>query len=66
MFDPFVFDVKKSASQRDIKDSLAKDKLDDFRCQAMLNSAKQILLTSHESEEAYLGAITVLMLNGVL
>ena len=61
MFDPFLFDAKKSASQRDNKDAL-----DGFRCQTMLSSAKQILLTSHESEEAYLGAITVLMLNGVL
>lgn len=61
MFDPFLFKTKKPASKQ-----APQDTLDGFRCQEMVNSAKRILLTSHESDEAYLGAITVLMLNGVL
>ena len=37
-----------------------------YQTSTMVETAKTILLESHESDSAYLGALTVLMLNGII
>lgn len=39
---------------------------DHYKTPEMVETAKIILLERHESDSAYLGALTVLMLNGVM
>jgi hypothetical protein len=55
MFDPFLFSPNES-----------RDHFNTYRSGAMVSAAKDILMTSRQSEEAYLGAMAVLMLNGAV
>lgn len=62
MFDAFDFDSGKNLNKK----ALTQTGFESYCSQDMIVKAQNLLCTSYMDDEAYLGAITVLMLNGAM